>query len=94
MWKLIKINAMKRLGRERYNPTWHLLAEDDSVIHSMSEAQIKTSGIMVSPECDFSRQWEIIANMEVGEVALCRKVSNNYSVQDLTHTFNRIKRVA
>lgn len=85
---------MKRIGRERYNPTWQLLAEDDSVIHSLSEAQLKTSGIMVSPDCPFSKQWEIMAGMEVGEMAYCRKVENNYSVQAKTHTINRIKRVA
>ena len=85
---------MFKPNRIRYNPTWHLLAADDSVIMALSEAQLKTSGIMVSPDCTFGRQWEIIANMEVGEVALCRKVENNYSVQAYTHTINRIRRVA
>ena len=85
---------MFKSNRTRYCPTWHLLAADNTVIHALSEAQIKTSGIMVSPDLPFSRQWEIIAQMEVGEVALCRKVENNYSVQDLTHTINLIKRVA
>ena len=61
---------------------------------ALSEAQLKTSGIMVSPDCTFSRQWEIIAQMEVGEIALARKVENNYSAQALTHTINRIVRVA
>ena len=85
---------MYKTNRPRYNPTWQLLDDNNSVIWALSEASLSDKNIVITPDLPRSRQHQLALEMEVGEVVICRVLVMAHGIRHSSWTQLRLKRIA